>query len=420
MRWLVIVLLFIGCSVDEVGPLLGTGGPVADGGMAATLIDGAVPRPGTTAMMVGDRVLIYEPGVDPRRVLQGGDVEIAATDLGVMIVFEQNIEGRVILSGLTLTKFGQVVGDVLRLTPDSQAVGNELIAARGQEVGVFYSDRAGTITLLRLDSRGRPLEAPLQVLPNVANNAALQKAIATPLGYAVAWTDDRASTYTYVPFVAQMTVGGRPIGEQVQVRDGLRQGTSRGIGALVSASGGLSMTWAERQAGGPDYIYHSSVTESEVGPRVEIYAADSAIGGTTVGLADGSLLTAIWDLDDEGIYTVQIAPDGQPQARRRLPVSIEMKRPQLAHAGGTTVALLASAGDLRPSNPLATQVYFALLDTDRNVVHSQIHLNAEASQGRCIEDFAMVKLVGDDAFGVVWTEGCSGRRMYFSRVEFTL
>ncbi len=419
MKWLIVALLLVGCSVDEVAPLLGTQAPV-DGGMAGSARDGAVPVREPAAVMAGERVLIYEPSADPRRVLQGGSVDIAATEAGVMIAFKQNIAGRVVLSALPLTNDGEILGEVLQLTSEDQRVANEAIAAHADEVAVFYSDRAGTITMLRLHPLGQPLGAPVDVLSNVANNATLQLAVPTARGYAVAWLDDRASTYTYVPYVARVDARHGSVGAQLRVQYALRPSSSRSIGALVADSDGLSMIWTERSAGGPDHVYRSSVAESAIQPAVEMYSSQAAIGGSTVGLGDAGLVTAIWDVSDDGIYILRTAPDGQPQPGQRLSLGTQMKRPLIGHAGGSTMGLVASAGALRPTNPLATELHFVLLDALTNVVHSQIHLNADSAQDRCIEDVAMTKLTGQQAFGVVWTEGCSERRMYFARVNFAL
>ncbi len=407
MRRLLIALLLSGCVAD-VDPLLGT----------ATSTDGGVPSVEPTATTVGDRVTLYAPRTEPRRVLQGGRMELVATDLGYMVMFRENIEGRVSLSVLALDTRGRALAETTELATQSLSFSSEVIAAQDDEVGVFFSGVEGTIWMSRLDFLGRSLGPRIPVLTEVGFNAPVQKVLSTPRGYVLAWLDDRFSPRVVVPFVVQISVQGQLIGQQVRVRDGLRPGTSRSIGAIVSGSEGLSIAWAERAAGDRDYVYLSQVEASQISSPVEVYSGDAVIGGTTIVLQDESLLSAVWDLDEDGVYTIHTV-DGLPRAPQRLPVDIELKRPQLADTAGGSVALLASAGALRVTNPISTELYFVLLDPAGNLVHSQLHLNPESGGQRCIEDFAMAKARNEDAFGVVWTEGCSQRRMYFARVEFT-
>ncbi|MFH2010818.1 MAG: hypothetical protein ABI333_29725 [bacterium] len=391
-RLLLPMLAFLaGCPSRPVGP--------SDWPYGATL-DPAEPR------------LAYEPA--PGEALDGPDpLELLWTGEHFVALYGVNDAGAVYVGLSLLSPEGELV-DATRVTDDYAALEDAPVSAvmvqAYDAVTVLWSDGWGNIHARKVGTASAMLqpEPPEQPFDAVAAQVSLAGAVFENEGYTLAWLGDRA------PRVSQLNGGLGRVGPIVEPVPDLPANVSGRITDLHATPGGFALLWNERTVQSDAvYVIRLHVNGQPDGEPILVYEAEDVISAEL--LVDGSelLTVAFWDLDVASgvVEIVDASQVGEPVYLSNGSFS----RPTLDAVGESTYAMLGLAGELRPENPIETQLWFLLVERSGLIAH-ELRVSDSPAEPRCIEGHRIAR--GHDAFGALWVEGCAelDRQLLFARI----
>ncbi|MCA9670089.1 MAG: hypothetical protein KC503_31050 [Myxococcales bacterium] len=415
-RGLSVALLLVcvgGCDGRPVGPGSGggSGSGVGSGGGS-----GAAGDIGLDSITRRETRKLYEPSSG--KVLQGSwPLQLLWLGDHYALLYRENVSGKLALRVRMLDAAGAPLGEPLRVNDAydkiEDAPDSGRLVARDAALAILWTNERREIVFRPLDARsGQPLAAAHVAVSGVGPNATINSAVPTADGYAIAWSDNRAGGYRYLPYFARLDAKGVAAGSGVKVASGSTPEQYPRVGALAGDGDGdgFALTWSEREASAEDRLYVSYLA-ADGAPRGEatlLYRADNVIV-TGDSLVDhrGVRVVALWDLDvGAGLLTIGAEKPVWP-----APLA-DVERLRLVRAADNTVAVLGGS-DSTPGK-LPGKVFFALVDPRDGRTGSATALGGETS-GSCVEGYDIAR--ASDGFGVVWIEGCSVRRLYFARLH---
>jgi len=277
-------------------------------------------------------------------------------------------------------------------------------------VTVLWSDGWGNIHAREVGTASALLqpEPPEQSFDAVAGQVNLAGAVFENNGYTLTWLGDHA------PQVSQLNGNLGRVGPIVELVPDLPANVSGHITDFHATPSGFALVWNERTVQ-TDAVYLLRLhVNGQPDDPILLYEAEDVISAAL--LVDGSELTtvAFWDLDvASGV--VQIV-DASEVADPVYLSNGSYSRPTLDAVGDSSYAMLGLAGELRPEDPIETQLWFLLVERDTGLISHELRINEAAADPRCIEGHRIAH--GVNAFGILWMEGCTDqdRQLLFARV----
>jgi hypothetical protein len=115
---------------------------------------------------------------------------------------------------------------------------------------------------------------------------------------------------------------------------------------------------------------------------------------------------------DRGI--VLVAPGAASAPPAQLLLSDDASgSPVLGVLADGTTAVLHGRGEWQHTNPLPVDLVLHVAASPAWQFPEQGTVNATVSSGSCLEEYTIAPAQG--AFGMLWVQGCSERRVYFAR-----
>lgn len=426
-----LALLFWGCGarsmlgvpVDESGPTATPPGAAPGAGGSG----GSLDAPSTT-----EPLLLYEPEHAPQRVLQGSGTRIVWTPERFAVLFEENLRGRIFL-GLRFVEAKTLALSERVLITDEHTPGesprSEALAWRVDELAVLWTDDAGALYFQRVGPQGKRPSLAERVLPPGLVRA-VRTVLPTAEGFVVTLLGGGAADDSGRLLFLRLSPTGRLLGDPVPIPLAERRSPSwLALGDLLQRKmsdptavtpGGYALTYNERpswtaeRGERPDRLWLVMIDREGRAVREPtlVYEAADEIGGSLAAV-DSGFAVSTWDLD-RGVTIVPVKASGDAGAPVKLSAEEELKRPLIAAVSGG-LAVLALSGELRDTNPIATDVHLLSVSLSSGAIRQRVHLNP-ASSARCaVEDKDFARQGDTSSFGIVWVEHCGERRMYFAR-----
>ncbi|MHB8876538.1 MAG: hypothetical protein ACYC8T_22815 [Myxococcaceae bacterium] len=386
-----------------------------DGGAAiAPASDASIApdAPDASILQISAPVIVLDgvrEGVDLQRFGQ-----LVWTGDKFAVVWCENRRGHIFVAMRFVSSSGVVAAHKQVLSADyndlSASPQSTWLTWTGTEFAVFWAIDE-RIVMRRVGADGGYVAAPVVAVDGLGRHIYLEGGVHRPGGHALAWVDDILSTHSYLPYFERVSDGGVPVGGKVAL-DGGFDGLHT-AGGFVAQGDGYAMVWNQR---GPalDRVYLSrfDAQGASLGASKEIYTADSALlsfTGPSVAAQPGSELVALWDMG-RGV----IVQRRQGEAEQEWAViKGATSAPVIGVMDDGSAGLLYGRGKWKPTNPLSTEVTFALVD-EHGVVAGPSVLNV--GHGGCLEGYTIAST--GDGFGLLWVKGCAGARtIYFSRVK---
>ncbi len=376
-----------GCIVDsgptaETEPDMGT--PVAP--------DDAPDEPdrepqAVTKLRATDPVLVFEPGDVDEGVLQGGNAHVGWTGDHWVVVWIHNRRGHLFVRSTSFADGAH--GPIEDLTADyedgAQAPDHGPLVAGAPPLVVWSSE--GRLRARSLGRDGHPVAPEVEIAAGLGEFVGLRGLWTHPDGFTLLY-GDHAEEYRLR--LQRLDPQGRPLGPAVMVIDE----PHINVGGLH----GDQLLWTRREAGGTDIVHVSGLDPSgQLEDVREIYRSDHADGFYL-----GANVAGVWDFD-RGLMLVSL----DPWRETRLDEGGYGRAGIVPLPGG--LALIRGTGEYRPSNPLSTTLVVRFGG-------ETMDLNATTrAAGTCLEHFATA--TAGARIGLVWVEGCSARRLYFSELR---
>lgn len=357
-------------------------------------------------------------------LLQGGDHQLLWIGSKYAILYQENVSGKVFQTLRFIDAEGATVSEPFRISDEYTVIEDMPEKARmvrvEDELRLFWPTQNRRIMMRRVGDDGRLLSDQIPAVKNISTNASLSRVIRVQEGFALLWEDDRITQYFYLPYFVRIDPTGLELMPHALVVDGLDRIDT--VGGMVERSGRYSMTWNLRQAYGIDRVYLSRFDPdgNVLNPPLEIYQAENAIlsyyGSPVVG-GSSREFTAVWDMD-RGVVLVETENGLRVDEHEVLEPDRVSDRPVMALTDKGIIGLLYGNGEYQQSNPLATQLELAVVDTSSWEASHRDPLNQKTyTPGSCLESYDIVH--SESGFGVSWVEGCSdeGRVLYFVAVK---
>lgn len=381
---------------------------------ASTPPDASVPpdAPDASILQFSEPAIVLDgtaEGVDLQRFGQ-----LVWTGDKFAVVWIENREGHLFVAMRFVSSSGVVAAHKYVLSADYSDFPDEpqstWLTWTGTEFAVFWTLEK-RVVMTRVGADGGSVATPVVALDGLGKNLYLEGGLHRSGGFALAWTDNLLATYSYLPYFGRVSDAGVPVGAKVALTSGIAD--VHMVSGFAAQGDGYAMLWNLREAAGLDQVYLSrfDATGAPAGAPTKIYSADNALlsyTGPSLATLPGSELVAIWDMSRGVVVQARQAVVANEWAVVKGATSASA----IAAMDGGYAGLVYGTGVWSPTNPLATKVTFALVDS-QGVVAGPIVLNA--SHGGCLEAYTLAST--PDGFGLLWAEGCgAARTVYFSRV----
>lgn len=352
---------------------------------------------------------VFEPDfdADPRSIMQGGDHQLIWAGDRYVLLWMQNIGGRVQVVGLTVR--AGVASPLVQLTsrddPDQPSSKDRMHGLwHDGRLLVFWTADAG-LWMQPFDRTLAPTGPVVEVFPPNEDDFLSIFAIEPvqgDLGVAFGrWSDE------YHPRLVRLDAAGQVVGGGGVVFERMGEGRPSTLVGLIAVDDRFDSLWSARQPAGPDRIFGAGLERSGFATFTTgvLYASNNNIP-QHYGIGRGAPFMVVDDLD-AGLLLFQLDEQERP-----TPVRLgDSGGAAVEHApDANRIAFVRETGTAAGGLPSGlTYQAFDYLTERLGDAHPLVEFAG------CLEDFDMVYT--GEKLGVSYALGCSTRRLYLREIE---